>query len=173
MSLPSIWRLFEEDHAELLPRLYPYEPAHLLLRHELDELFDTTPDLTGVDIDISRFIRSGEERDLHVFWADIAPKTDPLPDLKPIRETLCPVPFLKARDWLCGKESSTTKAPHLKPDKRAWIWNWLDGQWCLRSDKTSTQGRQYWLPPTVVGTTQNEDGTPIPKWPMRLKTARI
>jgi len=114
---------FEEDDAELLPRLYPYEPAHLLLRHELDELFDTTPDLTGVDIDISRFIRSGEERDLHVFWADIAPKTDPLPDLKPLRKTLCPVPFLKTRDWLCGKESSTTKVPHLKPAKRAWIWN--------------------------------------------------
>ena len=119
----------EEEHVELLPRLYPYEPAHLLLRHELDELFDTTPDLTGADIDISRFIRSGEERDLHVFWADIAPKTNPPDDIKPLRETLCAVPFLKARDWLCGKESSTTKAPRLKPDKRTWTWNWLEGQW--------------------------------------------
>lgn len=51
-----------ESHEESLSperrvRLYPYAPAHLLLRREFDELFDTTPDLTGADLDISRFIR--------------------------------------------------------------------------------------------------------------------
>lgn len=120
---------FEEQHAELLPRLYPYDPLHLLLRHELDELFDTTPDLSGADIDISRFIRSGEERDLQVFWVEVARGEDPPPAIKPMREALCAVPFLKARDWLCGKESGTTKAPRLKPAMRAWIWSWLDGAW--------------------------------------------
>lgn len=120
---------FEEQHADLLPRLYPYDPKHLLLRHELDELFDTTPDLSGADIDISRFIRSGEERDLHVFWADVPEKGAPDPKLKPSREALCAVPFLKARDWLCGKESGNTKAPRLKKNMRAWVWDWLDGKW--------------------------------------------
>lgn len=120
---------FEEQHPELLQRLYPYEPKHLLLRHELDELFDTTPDLSGADIDISRFIRSGEERDLHVFWIDIPKAQDPDSELKPSREALCAVPFLKARDWLCGKESGNTKAPHLKKNMRAWVWDWLDGKW--------------------------------------------
>lgn len=120
---------FEEKHSELLARLYPYEPKHLLLRHELDDLFDTNPDLSGADIDISRFIRSGEERDLHVFWADIAAKQDPDPKLKPSREALCAVPFLKARDWLCGKESGSTKAPRLKNNMRAWVWDWLEGEW--------------------------------------------
>ncbi|MDR3639560.1 MAG: CRISPR-associated helicase Cas3' [Isosphaeraceae bacterium] len=62
-----------ESHEELLSpegraRLYPFAPAHLLLRREFDELFDTTPDLTGADLDMSRFIRSGDERDLQVFW---------------------------------------------------------------------------------------------------------
>jgi CRISPR-associated endonuclease/helicase Cas3 len=120
---------FEEQHADLLPRLYPYDPKHLLLRHELDELFDTTPDLSGADIDISRFIRSGEERDLHVFWADVPEKAAPDPKLKPSREALCAVPFLKARDWLCGKESGSAKAPRLKKNMRAWVWDWLDGKW--------------------------------------------
>ena len=120
---------FEEWHADLLPRLYPYDPKHLLLRHELDELFDTTPDLSGADIDISRFIRSGEERDLHAFWADVPEKGAPDPKLKPSREALCAVPFLKARDWLCGKESGSAKAPRLKKDMRAWVWDWLDGKW--------------------------------------------
>jgi CRISPR-associated endonuclease/helicase Cas3 len=120
---------FEEQYPELLSRLYPYEPKHLLLRHELDELFDTTPDLSGADIDISRFIRSGEERDLHVFWADVPHKGAPDPKLKPSREALCAVPFLKARDWLYGKESGNAKAPRLKKNMRAWVWDWLDGEW--------------------------------------------
>lgn len=119
---------FEENHPDLLPALYPYSPRNLLLRHELDELFDTTPDLTGADIDISRFIRSGEERDLSVFWRDIY---DHPPDskLRPTREELCTVPFLKARDWLCGKETSAAKAPRLKQGFQAWVWDWLDGLW--------------------------------------------
>lgn len=120
---------FEETHPELLLRLYPYEPTHLLLRHELDELFDTTPDLTGSDIDISRFIRSGEERDLQVFWADVLEKVEPQVDLRPSREALCAVPFLKARDWLCGEETKTSKKPKLKNKMRAWVWDWLEGSW--------------------------------------------
>lgn len=126
---PLHLEVFEEQHADLLTRLYPYDPKHLLLRHELDELFDTTPDLSGADIDISRFIRSGEERDLHVFWANVPEKAAPDSKLKPSREALCAVPFLKARDWLCGKESESTKAPRLKKNMRAWVWDWLDGKW--------------------------------------------
>lgn len=113
---------WEAANPDLLPRLYPYNPLHLLLRHELDELFDTTTDLSGADIDISRFIRSGEERDLQVCWV-ARPDGTPSPDIKPARETLCTVPFLKARDWLCGKESG------LKAGMHAWVWDWLDGQW--------------------------------------------
>lgn len=107
---------FEEENKALLPELYPYEPKHLLLRHELDELFDTSPDLSGADIDISRFIRSGDERDVQVFWARID-DDDPPPSLKPTREELCNVPFLKAREWL------------LKQKAMAWIWDWLDQKW--------------------------------------------
>jgi CRISPR-associated endonuclease/helicase Cas3 len=116
---------FEEAYPELLPELYPYAPAHLLLRHELDELFDTTPDLSGADIDISRFIRSGDERDLHVFWAAVDPKARaPATDVKPARDALCAVPFLKARDWLFK-----TKSDAFLPGKRAWVWDFQDGAW--------------------------------------------
>lgn len=130
-SLPNVAPLhleaFEEANSELIPLLYPFEPTHLLLRHELDELFDTTPDLSGADIDISRFIRSGEERDVQVFWAEV-PEIPPS-DLRPSREALCAVPFLKARDWLCGKETSSAKAPRLKQGMHAWVWDWLEGRW--------------------------------------------
>lgn len=120
---------FEENNPDLLPALYPFEPKNLLLRHELDELFDTTPDLTGADIDISRFIRSGEERDLSVFWRDLSGNNKPDNTCRPVRDELCSVPFLKARDWLCGEEKKGAKNPRLKTTIRAWVWDWLEGKW--------------------------------------------
>lgn len=113
---------FEQGHPELLAQLYPYAPRHLLLRHEIDELFDTTPDLSGADVDVSRFIRSGDERDVLVFWDDIEKGKTPAPELQPPQAALCPVPFLKVRAWLCEGE-------RLKSEKRAWVWDWIEGTW--------------------------------------------
>ncbi|MHC1729603.1 MAG: DEAD/DEAH box helicase [Syntrophobacteraceae bacterium] len=123
---------FEEQHPELLSRLYPFEPRHLLLRHELDELFDISSDLSGADIDISRFIRSGEERDLHVFWVDVPENATPSPDIRPSRDALCAVPFLNAQDWTFEKNSDRK----MKAKMRAWVWDWVDGEWraALRRD---------------------------------------
>ena len=114
---------FEEANEALLVRLYPYEPTHLLLRHELNELFDTSPDLSGADVDISRYIRSGEERDIQVFWADVG-NGSPSSSMKATRDELCSIPFLKAREWLCRPKSEG-----LKPNVRAWVWDWLDAAW--------------------------------------------
>lgn len=116
-------------------RLYPYQPKRLLLRREFDELFDTTPDLTGADVDVSHFIRSGDERDISAFWLDIPPaqkgKRPPVPsnERRPSRDELCSVPFLAARDWLCGKGTKDKPARHLLPSRRAWVWDWLEGEW--------------------------------------------
>jgi len=125
---PGHLELFEEEHPELLARLYPYEPRHLLLPHEVDDLFDTTPDLSGADIDISRFIRSGVERDLQVFWRTIE-GSSPDRRWRPRREELCAVPFHTAREWLCGAESKSNPSPRLKEKARAWVWDWLEGIW--------------------------------------------
>jgi CRISPR-associated endonuclease/helicase Cas3 len=127
---------------EARQRLYPYAPAHLLLRKEFDELFDTTPDLTGADLDISRFIRSGNERDLQVAWLEIPPdeknkpSNKPAEGYKPHRRELCAVPFLKARDWLCGEESTKLRA-----GMRAWVWDWIDGEWIAATRASLLPGR--------------------------------
>jgi CRISPR-associated endonuclease/helicase Cas3 len=118
--------------------LYPYEPMHLLLRREWNDLFDTTPDLSGADLGIGRFIRSGEELDVQVFWRNV-PETGPAKDWKPSRDELCAVPFRKAQEWLCGKETKEKPARKLRANMRAWVWDWLEGDWkresqTLRSD---------------------------------------
>lgn len=132
---------FEEQHPELRPSLYPYQPRQLLLRHELDELFDTTPDLSGADIDISRFIRSGDERDVQVFWAEVAEDMQPDATIRPAREALCAVPFLAARDWLCEKNNQSKQWTRLKDGKRAWVWDWLDGAWKRADGQAIFPGR--------------------------------
>lgn len=133
---------FEDANTQLLGELYPYRVRHLLLRHEVEELFDTLPDLSGADIDISRFIRSGDERDLHVFWADV-PSNSRLPPegTVPARDALCNVPFLAARVWLCGKETGQQKAPRLRERMRAWVWDYLDGGWRIAERKDLFPGQ--------------------------------
>ncbi len=108
---------------EQLKTLYPYEPLHLLTEKESDELFDTTADLTGADLDISRFIRSGQERDIMACWLDLPDDAkSPDKEYRPQRNALCPVPIYKAQKWLFDNNK-------LKPNCRAWTWNYVDGHW--------------------------------------------
>lgn len=166
-----------ERFEEALPedtrgQLYPYAPDQLLLRKEFEELFDTTPDLSGADLDISRFIRSDEqERDLQVFWVPLEKASKPTPVTKPERSELCTVPFLRARDWLCEAKKS-----RLKSSKRAWVWDWLDGEW-----KAAT--RDLLLPGRVVCVATDSGGyltdrgftadspLPVPQVPQVLPTS--
>jgi CRISPR-associated endonuclease/helicase Cas3 len=112
---------FEEDCTpDQLARLYPYQPLHLLTSRENTELFDTGVDLTGSDLDISRFIRTDEERDLSVFWAEWEQEQPPA-DLRPMRDGLCSVPVYEAEKWLkLNKKGIRGKV---------WLWDYLDNLW--------------------------------------------
>ncbi|MGJ5819870.1 type I-G CRISPR-associated helicase/endonuclease Cas3g [Paludibaculum fermentans] len=141
VSVSSLESFEDSLTIQIRARLYPYSPDHLLLRRDFDELFDTTPDLTGADLDISRFIRSGEERDLQVFWLEVDNLEAPPNDRRPFRNELCAVPFLKARNWLCGDETKTKRKPHLRPGIRAWVWDWIDGTWIEPTRSSLLPGR--------------------------------
>ncbi len=121
-SLESFEDGLREDEPAFLARLYPYDPLHILRHEELSDLFDTDSDLTGADVDISRFIRSGDERDVSVWWWPVG-KDGPESRLQPSREALCSVPVGDARNWLCEKGG------RLKNKTRAWSWSYLDGKW--------------------------------------------
>jgi CRISPR-associated endonuclease/helicase Cas3 len=151
---PRELEAFEQANPDLLAGLYPYDPPHLLLREELDELFDTTPDLSGADIDVSRFIRSGEERDVSVFWVQ-APSRDrgvgePDHRLRAVRDGLCAVPFLRARDWLCGKATGGHEPKKLRDNVGAWVWDYLSGRW-LRAERSDLRPGQSVLVDAAVG----------------------
>lgn len=79
--------------------LFPYQPRFVPRDKDLFDLFDTSPDLTGADVDISRFIRDGEELDIHVFWREV-PGSEPIKKDRPARRELCPVPFHRFRELL-------------------------------------------------------------------------
>lgn len=90
----------------------PTPVRRVLRRKDLIELFDTDPDLTGFDVDISPYVRDAEDTDVRVFWREDAAKTlDAQP--APTRDELCAIPIARARDWLKGK-----KAWHTDPQAR-------------------------------------------------------
>jgi CRISPR-associated endonuclease/helicase Cas3 len=148
--------------------LYPYQSPHLLMRNEYEELFDTTPDLTGADLDISRFIRSGDERDLQVFWAGVPKDETPLNTRKSHRRELCAVPFLMARDWLCGAETKSNRKPKLRGGMRAWVWDWIDGEWVTAVREMLTPGRIVCVAASCGGYLPNIGFAPESRTPVSL-----
>jgi CRISPR-associated endonuclease/helicase Cas3 len=129
VGLDSLSRIKQAIDTELDGReashLFPYEPRFVPRDKDLFDLFDTTPDLTGADVDVSRFIRDGEELDVQVFWRDpegdpLFTKSDlkrPLKKLRPQRRELCPVPFQRFREEL----------PALRKAGRIWRRNYRKG----------------------------------------------
>jgi len=88
----------------------------VLRRRDLVDLFDTTPDLCGQDLDISRYIRDGDDNDVQFFWRRVEGEA-PYPDEPdPQRQELCRVAIGDAVKFLAKKP-------------RAWRWNPLDEAW--------------------------------------------
>jgi CRISPR-associated endonuclease/helicase Cas3 len=75
-----------------IPEDGPAPWRHVLRRADLEDLFDTTPDLSGNNLDVSRFIRSGEERDCYLAWRDWPAKQE-APETELNDEELCAVPI--------------------------------------------------------------------------------
>lgn len=118
-SLEAFEERLAEQSPDVLRRLYAMAKGHVLRRRDIDDLFDTTPDLTGTDLDVSRYIRSGDERDARVFWRDLPQGSkfdkNTVPPVR--REELCPVPIVALRAFL--KE----------PTKTAFVLDYVTGEW--------------------------------------------
>lgn len=90
----------------------------VLRRRDLIGLFDTTPDLSGNDIDVARFIRDRSDRTVQVAWREID-GNKPL-GASPRRDELCRVPIADLRKWL-KQNPQAWKLDHLSRDRnRPW-----------------------------------------------------
>jgi CRISPR-associated endonuclease/helicase Cas3 len=72
----------------------PFKHAHILRRKDLLDLFDTSPDLSGNDIDVARFVRGDDpETDVQVFWRSLGPDDALENQSDPHRQELCNIPI--------------------------------------------------------------------------------
>ncbi len=96
-----------------IPQRPPYK--FVLRRSDLLDLFDTTPDLAGNYIDVSRYVRSGEETDVFAAWREWNGEE---PDRTRLSDReLCHVPR--------GDELKTLIKKH-----GAWFWDFTStGKW--------------------------------------------
>lgn len=76
----------------------PGPPRRVIRRKDLDDLFDTDPDLTGFDVDISPYVRDADDTDIRVFWRHLSVEGDEPP--RPTREEICAVSIGSAGEWL-------------------------------------------------------------------------
>ena len=73
-------------------------PRRVIRRKDLDDLFDTDPDLTGFDVDVSPYVRDAKDTDVRVFWRDLSGAGDDPP--LPSADELCAVQISAAKKWL-------------------------------------------------------------------------
>lgn len=110
------------DSAEIgaLPPTESPRELQLVLRHkDFLELFDTEPDLSGFDLDVSPYIRDSGTPQAQVFWREF--EDDPSGQELPTRDELCPVSIGQLNAYL----KRTVKGE--KP--RYWIWDNLEDRW--------------------------------------------
>ncbi|MFY9111930.1 MAG: CRISPR-associated helicase Cas3' [Desulfomonilia bacterium] len=99
--------------SKLPPVVSKIRYTSVIRKKDLLDLFDTTPDLAGADIDISRFIRETDDNDVQVFWRDIPKEAPSRIEPGPLMEELCSVSIADLRAF----------------KKESWWWDYLDDTW--------------------------------------------
>jgi CRISPR-associated endonuclease/helicase Cas3 len=117
--------------------------AHVIRSKDLVELFDTTPDLAGRDIDVSRFIRESSDLDVQVFWRDIGRDAEDHDERAPTRDELCPAPVTEIRELV-------------REGRAAWTWDGLIEKWRLIGPREIYPGVTLMLRAADGGYTETE-----------------
>lgn len=95
------------------------EAGLILRRRDLLELFNTDPDLSGFDMDVSPYIRDTGAAQAQVFWRDIGDRPEP-DEPAPDRDELCPVSLQQLREHL-KKDVSAWRLDTLAKNAARWI----------------------------------------------------
>lgn len=106
-------------HVEPLKVIRP-----VIRKKDVVDLFDTTPDLAGHDLDIARYIREGDDNDVQVYWRNLSATADQPTDdtTDPARDELCRVAVYRFQEFL----DAVKKTEDLR---NVWLWDGLNEKW--------------------------------------------
>jgi CRISPR-associated endonuclease/helicase Cas3 len=130
----------------------PDDPA-ILRRRDLLDLFDTSPDLSGTNIDIAPYIREDDERTVLVCFRQIGKDGKPEPDHLPDRTEIVQVPLASLGDRPC------------------WLADHVSGIWERRRGKRAPPGATVVLDAAEGGYTPELGWDGKSKQPVEVITA--
>lgn len=104
----------------------PSAPARgaVIRKRDLFDLFDTEPDLSGFDVDVSLYVRDADDTDVRLFWRRVEGEMPPPDAPEAERAELCPAPIAGAKQLV------------ERNDVNAWRWDPLTRGWqiCRKGD---------------------------------------
>jgi CRISPR-associated endonuclease/helicase Cas3 len=116
------------------------ERGQVIRKRDLHDLFDTDPDLSGFDVDVSVYVRDTNDTDLRLFWRSVEANTAPSSDaFDPDRDELCPAPIGGAKELV------------KRAGERAWRWNTLIKQWSSVGPEDLFPGLVLWIDAKIGG----------------------
>lgn len=118
------------------------EDLTILRRRDLIDLFDTTPDLSGMDVDVGRFIREDDERTVAVFFRAFTDQTTPTDQRAPGRDELVSGPVGQVRE------------------RKAWRFDHIDGVWVDARQRPLVPGETVMLDATDGGYDERDGWDP-------------
>lgn len=140
---------------------------HVIRKRDFRGLFDTTPDLAGLDIDISPYVRSNDSADVSVYWREW--KGNEPKDIKsrPKSDEICHVSTSMLREYLSRMQKGK--------ERKAWMWDTLSEKWepLGKDDKGTVYPGQVLLLNADLGGYTPEIGFAPDSWmpvPVSLKT---
>jgi CRISPR-associated endonuclease/helicase Cas3 len=98
---------------EAIPKLHP-----VLRKRDLDNLFDTSPEIGGSDIDVSPFVRELDDRTVSIAWRELGKDPNEGKGQRiPNQAEICPAPLGKDLDeWI--KRNTVYRYDHID---RNWV----------------------------------------------------
>ncbi|MCL4714159.1 MAG: CRISPR-associated helicase Cas3' [Hyphomonadaceae bacterium] len=125
-----------------LAEIHPSAPerGQVIRKRDLLDLFDTDPDLSGFDVDISVYVRDAQDTDVRLFWRPVDEGAAPPSDAPaPERDELCPAPIGSAKELVKRAKG------------RAWRWDALAKEWRSVGPDDLFPGLLLWIDAAVGG----------------------
>ncbi len=132
------------------------ETRFALRRRDFDELFDTTPDIGGAIIDVSRFVRGQDDPDVRVFWREWKGHRPPPQMPAPDKREVCSVPAYEVKRLL----------DRVSDRWSLWRWNHVDGVWGTVRSQDVVPGQDYMIPSSAGGYADQEGWNPAVRDPV-------